>query len=150
MRPATSDDKAFARSVQNEGIRPYHEVYFGWDEARAIAEFDREWPARPATVIESSGERVGWFSLAQRPQYWALNRFHVAKAFRGCGVGAQTLRLLTARAGYHGAPIILQVYKNNPARRLYDRFAFFIEREDAVHYHMRREAPGSGLPAAWP
>ncbi|MEM9749379.1 MAG: GNAT family N-acetyltransferase [Pseudomonadota bacterium] len=144
LRPARPEDAPFACAVQCESIRPYREAYFGWSEAREQQEFYQEWDAAQVTIVERESQPVGWFYLAQRRAYWALNRFHIAKSARRQGVGAAVLRLITARAGFHKTPVILQVYKNNPARTLYERFGFFVIHEDHHQFHMRRDAPSAG------
>ena len=143
LRPAARDDRAFAKATQHATMRPYIEALFGWDETRQDAGFAATWRPGEASIIEWDGEPVGWLSIGRRRHEWSLNKFHVAPEHQGYGVGGHVLRRLTADAGYRRASITLQVFKNNPARRIYERFGFAVVGQDPVHWVMRRDPPGA-------
>jgi ribosomal protein S18 acetylase RimI-like enzyme len=57
------------------------------------------------------------------------------------------VRGLQARAAAAKRPLRLNVLINNPARRLYERLGFRIERSDAIKHHMAWRAPDAGVAA---
>ncbi len=50
----------------------------------------------------------------------------------GCGIGSAVLRGVLDRADAERIPVRLDVLQGSPARRLYERHGFTLEREDAV------------------
>jgi ribosomal protein S18 acetylase RimI-like enzyme len=61
----------------------------------------------------------------------------VLPAYRGQGVGTQLLTALLRMAATHYRAVSLSVWKENPARRLYERLGFVTVREDGVTLTMR-------------
>lgn len=60
---------------------------------------------------------------------------------RGKGIGETLLRRLLEEGDKHAVPVRLQVLKNNPAARLYERLGFTRTGEDQMYWHMERK-PG--------
>lgn len=60
-------------------------------------------------------------------------------AYRGRGVGDKLLRDLLGQSQNAGIPVRLQVLKNNPARKLYDRLGFVQTGEDDMYFQMERQ-----------
>ena len=64
--------------------------------------------------------------------------------YRNRGIGTQLLRELIASSEKEGRGVRLQVLKNNPACRLYQRLGFIQTGEDGMYYQMlRKPAVGS-------
>jgi ribosomal protein S18 acetylase RimI-like enzyme len=55
---------------------------------------------------------------------------------RGSGIGASLIRDLCAEAAAKGLPLLLQVFKSNPAARLYERLGFYRTGESPTHFQM--------------
>jgi ribosomal protein S18 acetylase RimI-like enzyme len=71
-----------------------------------------------------------------------LHQIYVAAEHQNRGIGTAILRSLQARAAAAKRPLRLNVLVNNPARRLYERLGFRIERSDAVKHYMAWRATG--------
>jgi GNAT superfamily N-acetyltransferase len=70
--------------------------------------------------------------------YW-LEHFYLKPEFQGTGIGSSVLGAqLDALSA--AATIRLNVLQGSRARRLYDRFGFVVERQDAVDVFMVRSA----------
>ncbi|MCX4750693.1 GNAT family N-acetyltransferase [Kitasatospora sp. NBC_01287] len=81
--------------------------------------------------------------VALRPAadgHW-LEHFYLDPARQGRGLGGAVLRELLAEADARGRTVRLNVLQGSPARRLYERFGFTTESEDAVDVWMVRH-PG--------
>jgi ribosomal protein S18 acetylase RimI-like enzyme len=59
--------------------------------------------------------------------------------YRNLGIGTRLLRELIGKCETAGLPLRLQVLKNNPARRLYERLGFVTTGEDQMYYEMERK-----------
>lgn len=93
-----------------------------------------------AQVLLEEGVPVGLLKLARDPREWSVIQIQLAPQLQGKGIGRQLLEEFLAEAGAAGKDVVLNVLKANPAKRLYERLGFHVEREDAQHYYMRRRA----------
>jgi ribosomal protein S18 acetylase RimI-like enzyme len=78
----------------------------------------------------------GWLHVLEAAGSIELHQIYLAPAQQRRGIGTSILRALQARAAAAGRPLCLNVLINNPARRLYERLGFRIQRSDAVKHHM--------------
>ncbi len=67
-----------------------------------------------------------------------LLQFFISPEHQGVGIGTEVLSRLVTTWNESGKPIMLTVLKNNPARRLYERFAFSVVGEVGVKFEMKR------------
>lgn len=98
-----------------------------------------------ADAFESCDGEADAFAgcVALRPAadgHW-LEHFYLAPERQGRGLGGAVLTELLARADRSGRTVRLNVLQGSPARRLYERFGFTVERADAVDVWMVRQ-PG--------
>jgi ribosomal protein S18 acetylase RimI-like enzyme len=56
---------------------------------------------------------------------------------QGRGLGRQLLEEFLAEAKAAGKDVVLNVPKASPAKKLYERLGFRVEREDEFRYYMR-------------
>jgi GNAT superfamily N-acetyltransferase len=138
LRPATAADYAFALDLYLRTMQPYTEELMVWDEQQQIASFAKHWDVEDVRVISADGRDVGWLQATETPREIVLQQFFVAPEQQQAGIGAQMLRGLLAGWKLTGKPLALTVLKNNPARRLYERFGFSVVGETGVKFEMRR------------
>jgi ribosomal protein S18 acetylase RimI-like enzyme len=58
-------------------------------------------------------------------------------ALQGQGIGMLVIQQVLDEAKRSGKPVVLQVLKVNPARRLYERLGFSATGENETHYFMK-------------
>ncbi|MFC8146136.1 GNAT family N-acetyltransferase [Streptomyces paradoxus] len=108
-------------------------------------------PARPADVEAIAELRA----VVMRPDLERLGRYdehrvrqrlrdsHLAPALQGRGLGSAVLGTLLSRTDTSGHLVRLNVLQGSPARHLYERHGFTVERQDAIDVFMLR-LPGVG------
>jgi ribosomal protein S18 acetylase RimI-like enzyme len=138
LRPATATDYSFALALYLRTMRPYTEELMVWDEQKQVVSFSRQWDVAAVQVICSGGRDVGWLQAMETPAEIVLQQFFVAPERQRAGIGSEVLRGLLAAWMSTGKPLALTVLKNNPARRLYERFGFSVVGEAGVKLQMRR------------
>jgi GNAT superfamily N-acetyltransferase len=138
LRPGMATDYAFALRVYLSTMRPYTEELMVWDEQKQIASFARQWKLEDVRIICADGCDVGWLQAIETPSETILQQFFVVPERQRAGIGTEVLATLLAGWKPTAKPIVLTVLKNNPARRLYDRFGFFVAGEVGVKLQMRR------------
>jgi ribosomal protein S18 acetylase RimI-like enzyme len=136
LREATPEDFDFARGVKLEGLRPYIEKLWGWDDEAEERQFRENFDPATATIISSEHGNVGYYELVDRGFDLFLAGIYIDSRFRRRGLGTAVLRELLALARARQLPLALRVLKPNPARRLYERLGFRVTRATKTHVHM--------------
>jgi ribosomal protein S18 acetylase RimI-like enzyme len=140
LRPVRAEDYRFAWRLYSEGIRPYAAAYQPWVDAEAEARFASRYKAQSTWIIRRGGVDIGWMELHEVDEELRLNQLYVAAAHRRNGIGSEVMQHVLARSRETGKPVLLNVLKNNPARRLYERFGFTVSGESETKFFMTRPA----------
>jgi ribosomal protein S18 acetylase RimI-like enzyme len=90
-----------------------------------------------ALLVYQGAELVGLFKVTRDGAEWKLVQIQIAPARQGQGLGGQLVRGLQAEAARAGCAINLEVLKDNPARRLYERCGFAVVGENELELCMR-------------
>lgn len=138
LRPATPDDYGFALALYLETIRPHAALLIDWRDEAEAERFAGFWRSDEARIVTLDGTDVGWVQVEESPEAVALRQFYLSPAHQGRGIGSQVLARLIVE--WDGRPARLSVLRNNPARRLYERFGFVVCGESGIKVLMRREA----------
>jgi ribosomal protein S18 acetylase RimI-like enzyme len=144
LRPARAEDYGFALALYVETIKPYTIAFMPWVDAVETARFAKLWAPADTRIITVDGADVGWVEASDTGAELVLKQFYIAPAQQQRGVGTQVMDLLLKEWRSIGRPIVLNVLKNNPARRLYQRLGFATVGETDMKYLMRREAAAGG------
>lgn len=92
---------------------------------------------RPEThqVIQCDGADIGCIASIDEPEALTLEKFYILPSHQNRGIGTLLLRRLIEGAHTSGKPIRLRVLRVNPARLLYERNGFHIDRStDERHF----------------
>lgn len=127
---------------------------FGWPAAQQEAflrmqfNMQRRWyetaySQAEHAIIELEGQPIGRMIVLRGQKSWQLIDISLLPEFRGQGMGGELIRALIQEcAQLCGAVLQLQVLKNNPAIRLYNRLGFTSTAEDKIYIQMELR-PGS-------
>lgn len=135
-RPATPDDIPFLMQLRFDTMGP-HLIAVGADaseehhRARMLYRFEL------GQVLLEGGEPAGLLKLARDPHEWEVIQIQLAPRLQGRGLGRQLLEEFLAEAKAAGKDVVLNVLRRNPAKHLYERLGFHVEREDEFRYYMR-------------
>lgn len=140
LRPARLDDYGFALALYLETIRPYAAELMTWRDAAEAERFEGFWRSEQTRIVLEGAEAIGWVQVEELPDKVFLRQFYLTPARQRRGIGSQILSLLIRE--WAGRPAQLSVLRNNPARRLYERFGFSVRGESGIKLLMRREAQG--------
>ena len=135
-RPATPDDIPFLMQLRFDTMGP-HLVAVGADSSEAHHRARMEYRFELGQVLLENGEPAGLLKLARDPEEWEVIQIQLAPKLQGRGLGRQLLEEFLAEAKAAGKDVVLNVLKANPAKKLYERLGFRVEREDEFRYYMR-------------
>jgi ribosomal protein S18 acetylase RimI-like enzyme len=137
LRPACSDDYAFALKLYVEAIRPLAGAWKKWVEADQEAQFASLWRPDDTKIITLKGEDIGWVEFRRTGDELFLKQLYIAPKHQRQGIGSQVIRLLNEQATT-AKSMALFVMKNNPAFQFYRRHGFEVVRETHTTLVMRR------------
>lgn len=143
LRPATTQDAAFAREVKYEALGPYIEQEWGWDEAPQDKYFADDFVVANYYIIRCNDMDVGTIRITVTTTAVEVANLCLIAPARGQGLGAAVMASVETLARRLGKPVELDVMKINPAKHLYDRLGFVTYREDDVLYYMRLSPNGA-------
>ena len=136
IRPYNDADYLFTRDLQKENMITYIDKYWGgWNPEtyRKGLEKGITW------IVELEGARVGFFVLNFRKGNAHLKNIQVCPAHQGKGLGGLVLGHCERMAGEHRlGELYLEVFKDNPAKNLYDRMGYAVYEISETHYKMRK------------
>lgn len=137
LRPATSGDLHFARSLTRQNmLRYYIQHDLLWlDEA-----FDVAWAGRENWLIVQGELAVGYASLSRNAKALYIRELHITEAFQRRGAGSWAIGQVWAMTCSERRPALrLTVFKNNPAQALYRRMGLEVVGEDEYFLRMQRQ-----------
>ena len=137
LRDYRVEDYPFIYELKKACYHPYVSAIWGWDEAVQRAYFEQFIAAASGAiaVIEEDGIAVGMVNWRIEDGVYRIENICIVPERRNLGLGGQVLNWLMEHCGYR--EIALQVFKTNPAGRLYRRLGFEVEGETEHHYQMR-------------
>lgn len=143
LRPAEAADVEAVAELRAVVLRPDLERLGRYDPHRVRQRLrDGFTPAHTRIIETTTAAPAGMFAgcVALRPEpdaHW-LEHFYLAPHLQGHGIGGAVLRRLLADCDAAGRVVKLNVLRGSPARRLYERHGFTLDREDPVDVYLTR------------
>lgn len=137
----TKKDYDYIYDVKKAAYQKYVEVYYGWDEdvqQKMYKDFLKE-RGKNIKIILVNGEYAGFMDGCdlENGDYEQGNIIIVPK-FQGRGLGTKILTDVLEKHKHQN--VHLRVFKNNPAKNLYERLGFVTTGETRSHYLMVNRA----------
>lgn len=142
LRPATREDLPAMMAIGLEGIRPYVEAIWGWNQKEQERMFRQHFSLETISIVRVDGRDVGYMKLEEHEDHLYLSGIYLGRDHRRKGLGSELMRHLTRRAGSMGKPLRLRVLRPNPAQHLYERLGFIITGVTDTHVSMEFAARG--------
>ena len=136
LRPASESDVPYLIDLRTRTITEHLEkagVRLSPDEHE-----DRARCYLEACSLVLLDERiVGMIKVEKALQKWKIHQIQIEPDHQGRGITTQLMHQIMSNARACGVAIELEVLKESPARRLYERLGFKLVGEDSVEYQMR-------------
>ncbi|MFF5639843.1 GNAT family N-acetyltransferase [Streptomyces sp. NPDC012825] len=139
IRPATALDVEAVAELRAVVLRADLQRLGRYDEQRVRQRLRDAFAPAHTWVIEVGGAFAGCVSLRPAEDAHWLEHFYLAPHLQGSGIGTAVLRGLMEQCDREGVLARLNVLRDSPARRLYERHGFTLEAEDSVDVFMVRE-----------
>lgn len=140
-RPATEADFEQVYRLRREAYEPYAIRHFGgWDDADEREHLRSQWNERTRAILVLNGWDIGCIDFIVGPQRAWLGNIILEPSMRNQGLGRAVLEHWLRWVDRHGLETGLNVYRDNPAVRLYERLGFAVTKEDPPYLLMVRPA----------
>lgn len=137
-RAATTEDIGFARQLTCRNMLVY---YLQHDLLWQDDAFDLAWIIRQNWIICRGEQPLGFVSLSRDARALYIRELQIDEAFRGQGAGTWAIGQVLDMVAQERRPALrLTVFKNNPARLLYERMGLRVVGEDECFLRMERDA----------
>ncbi|MEV5578757.1 GNAT family N-acetyltransferase [Streptomyces parvus] len=139
LRQALPEDVEPIVELRAVVMRPDLERLGRYDEHRVRQRLRDAYTPEHTSVIEAAVSLAGCAARRPAGDGWWLEHFSLSPALQGRGIGSAVLRGVLDHADTERLPVRLDVLRGSPARRLYERHGFTLEREDAVDVFLVRK-----------
>lgn len=137
LAPSHADDFEQLLDLRILVMREHLERLGRFDPARARQRFRDAFCLAHMRLIMVESELAGCVALLPEPDGVELSSFYIHPSRQGAGLGSGVLRALLTETDGVGSYVRLQVLKQSPAARLYERHGFRYTHEDEfdLYYH---------------
>ncbi|PWS37157.1 GNAT family N-acetyltransferase [Falsiroseomonas bella] len=138
FRPATEAEFEFILDLSIRTMRAHLERIGRYDPERRRARMRQHLEAGSLRLIERDGVVLGCVGLYDHGARMELHSFFVEPALQGRGLGAEIFAAL--RAAHPGRGWWIEVLKESPARRFWEREGFVLTGEAPFDWILERPA----------
>jgi GNAT superfamily N-acetyltransferase len=135
-RNATYQDEGFLWDLKIASMRRYVEQVYGWEDKAQRGFFEKGFHPETIQIIQHDGHDVGMYELQERDDDWFLARIEILPEYQNRGIGTVVIKRMIDAVAATDKPFRLQVFKVNPARKLYARMGFIETGETETHILM--------------
>ena len=135
----TLDDFDFLFELKKENFKWYVDKIWGWndDDQKQRLKQDLEEHLAHKRIILVDGKKVGVYAVHTTENGdLFINEISILKEYQNKGLGRKILEEQLKENHKKGIRTILQVFKENPAKSLYEKLGFKIYGETETHYQM--------------
>lgn len=138
LRNSTYDDVDFILELKRLGLKCYIEKIYGWDEEvqrnKTLKELDANINAFKIIVVEGVDVGVTGFCKNNDCYYIGLTLIH--PDYQNKGIATNILEGYIDIARKENKRIVIKTYKENRAKKLYERLGFIEYKKDDTHVYL--------------
>ncbi|MFD2265080.1 GNAT family N-acetyltransferase [Lacibacterium aquatile] len=124
LAPARAQDFELLLALRILVMQPQLERIGRFDPIRARERFAKVFNPDTARLIMAGGIQIGCVGMTPGTPDWSLDYLYLEPELQGRGIGGRVLDWVLAEADQAGAPVVVEVLRNSPAIRLYERAGF--------------------------
>lgn len=139
FRNCTLDDFDFLFELKKENFKWYVDKIWGWndDDQKQRLKQDLEEHLAHKRIILVDNKKVGVYAVHTTENAdLFINEISILKEYQNKGIGRKILEEQLKENRQKGIRTILQVFKDNPAKNLYEKLGFKVYGETETHYQM--------------
>ena len=141
FRKCTLEDFDFLFKLKKDNFKIYVDNIWGWNDEDQIERMriDFEETLEQKQIIIFNDVEIGVFSFYMlENDVCRINEINILKEYQRKGIGSYILEKKLQENSENNIKTILQVFKDNPAFKLYKRLGFEVYEETETHYRMEK------------
>ena len=123
--------------LHKQALGPYVDHIYGWDDSEQERLFNAKFNPSANKWIVVDGVQVGVMKYRDNGDHFYIDNIEIYPKHQGKGYGSVAISSVLFEAGKRNVHVDLQVFKINPAARLYKRLGFQKTGETENHVQMR-------------
>lgn len=139
FRNCTLEDINFLFELKKQNFKWYVDKIWGWNDEDQMKRLkkDLEDHLEHKQIILIDNEMIGIYvtHITENGDLF-INEISILKEYQNKGIGRKILEDQLKENHKKGIRTILQVFKDNPAKKLYEQLGFKIYGETETHYQM--------------
>ncbi|MBE3092897.1 MAG: GNAT family N-acetyltransferase [Actinobacteria bacterium] len=136
LRKANWKDYDYCYKLFKINMKSYIEKHWSWEPAKFRSYFN---PSQ-VKILEYNNKRFGFYQTSIENGDYYLKEIHISDKFKGKGIGSKLLDIIHSEAKQGGyKKVLLQVFKDNPAKRLYTRLGYRITKDKEIFTLMEKK-----------
>lgn len=139
FRPCVLDDFDFLFILKKDNFRRYIEEIWGWNEEEQKNRLreDLKIHLQHKKIILLDDKPIGiYVTHFTEDGDLYINEISILKEYQNKGIATKIISKQIKENKNKEIRTILQVFKNNPAKKLYERLGFRVYNETETHYQM--------------
>lgn len=134
------DDYDLLFRLKEENFKKYIEECWGWDleDQHRRQKEDLELNISRKKIIMVNGNSVGVYATGYLDGDFFIEEINILKEYQNYKIGSRILKNQLEENASKGIVTKLRVFKNNPAKNLYERLGFKVYKEIETHYYMEK------------
>lgn len=141
FKDCTFDDFDFLFKLKKQNFKWYVDKIWGWDDEdqKQRLRQDLEEHLHHKHLIIYNNQLIGVyaFHITEQGDFY-INEISLIKEYQNKGIGTKILQEQLKENQEKKMRTILQVFKDNPAKKLYERLGFTIYNETETHFQMEK------------
>ena len=142
FRNCTLEDFNFLFELKKENFKWYVEIIWGWQDEQQKEFLKQQLKEHMlhTKIILINNEPCGvYITYKTESGDLFIDEISVLKKYQNKGIGRKILEQQLKDNKKNKIKTLLQVYKENPAKRLYDKLGFEVCGETPTHYKMEKK-----------
>ncbi len=139
FRPCVLDDFDFLFMLKKDNFRRYIEEIWGWNEEeqknRLKEDLKKHLDHKKIILLDDKSIGVYVTHFTENGDLF-INEISILKEYQNKGIGTNIISKQLKEN--KGTRTILQVFKNNPTKKLYEKLGFKVYNETETHYQMEK------------
>ena len=141
FRECTIDDFDFLFNLKKDNFKWYVDKIWGWEDnnqkQRLMQDLNEHLAHKRIIIV--NGKPVGVYAIHITDDGdLFINEISILKQYQNKGLGRKILENQLGENQKKGIRTILQVFKENPAKKLYESLGFTVYGETETHYQMEK------------
>ena len=138
FRKCKYSDADYILKLKELCIKWYIEIIYGWNtevqREKTIHELQKH--KDDMRILIKDGKDIGVTTFYEENNQYVVGLIMIHPEYQGEGLGSKIMKEYIDLAKKSNKKIKIKVYKENPAKRLYERLGFKIYNEDDTHLYL--------------